>query len=186
MFTKRNLLILVGKNLVIALVSIALTSVVAAILVAQISKMSDVVVQNRRLATALEKRTELFAALKRDTEIVGQGDKMIEQAFPPADNILEFVAALESIATKNSITQQFHFNSPEPAPQNGPFPLATIAYQNDLSTNIFVFLNYLKDLERLPYFTKIESISLQSSDPLGWRSASNVSIRARITTKASQ
>lgn len=186
MFTTRNLLVLVGKNLAISASAIALASIAIVMLKTQIANMSASVVQNRHLATALEKRTELFAALKRDAEIVGTGDKAIEQAFPPADNILPFVAALESIAQKNSITQIFHFDSPAPSTTEGPFPLATVAYQNTLSANIFVLVNYLKDIEHLPYFTKIESITLQSGDKAGWRGVSTISFRATVTAKSTQ
>lgn len=186
MFTTKNLLILIGRHAIIAVLAIG-TSVLAAILLSQeITRLSDDVLKNRKLASALEKRTELFAAVKRDTELVGTNDVLIEQAFISSNNILGFVAVLESLALKNGITQAFHFDTPTPSPISAPFPLATVTYSNSISGNLTSFSNYLKDFERLPYFTKIESLSISSGEKSGWVGASTMSFRASIQTNATQ
>ncbi|HAT68626.1 MAG: hypothetical protein A2481_02225 [Candidatus Yonathbacteria bacterium RIFOXYC2_FULL_47_9] len=186
MFTTKNLLMLVGRHAIIAILAIGASVLVAVLLSQEITRLSDDVLKNRQLASALEERTELFAAVKRDTELVGTNDLLIEQAFISSNNILGFVAVLESLVLKNGITQAFHFDTPAPSPISAPFPLATVTYSNSLSGNLVAFSNYLKDFERLPYFTKIESLSISSSGKPGWRNAGTMSFRASIQTNATQ
>lgn len=177
---------LIGRHAIIALGAIAIAGLASYFLALEISKISDAVVQNRRLATALEKRTEVFSTLARDAQIIGNNDTIVDNAFISSDNILEFISALESLALKNGVTQSFHFETPTPAPISAPFPLSTIGYSNNLSINVSSLTNYLKDFEKLPYFTKISSLTITSGDPTGWRGASSVSMRATLYTKANQ
>lgn len=186
MFTTKNLLILIGRHAAIALTAIGIAMIASYFLARQISHISETVIQNRHLATSLEKRTELFSTIARDIEYIGKNDTLIESAFVPSDSIFEFMSALESIALKNGVTQSFRFENPVPSPVAAPFPLSTIAYTNTLSLNAPSLANYLKDFERLPYFTKIENLSISSSDAIGWRGASSASYRASLYTRSAQ
>ncbi|KKU82185.1 MAG: hypothetical protein UY07_C0002G0042 [Parcubacteria group bacterium GW2011_GWA1_47_8] len=186
MFTNKNLFILIGRHVLIALVVVGIAGAVVFFFARKIEKISTTVVINRNLATSLEKRTGVFTTLKRDTEIVGTNDTFIEGAFLPADNILAFISTLESLALKNGITQTFNFDSPTPANIDTPLPLLQITYTNNIPSNVFAFSNYLKDFEKLPYFTKIESLNITAQSPTGWSSTSNASFRAILYTKAIQ
>lgn len=186
MFTTKNLLLLIGRHALIAILAIGAAVLTAGFLSQQITRLSDDVLKNRNLASALEKRTELFAAVKRDTELVGTNDTLIEQAFIPSNNILDFVFTIESLALKNGVTQAFHFDTPTPSPVSAPFPLATVTYSNSLSGDLKGFLGYLKDFEGLPYFTKIESLNISSSGKADWRDTGTMSFRASVQTNATQ
>jgi hypothetical protein len=186
MFTRKNLLLLIGRNALIALGVVAISFTAIVFLSKEIERVSDNVVKNRNLANMLEKRTTLFSLLKKDALIVGNGDTIITNAFIPSNNILEFIASLESIALKNGVTQSFRFESPTSSSLEAPFPIATIGYSNSLNANVLTFSNYLKDFERLPYFTKIENITITSQDKTGWQSASTASFRASLYTKSSE
>lgn len=186
MFTTKNLLMLIGRHALIAFSAVVVSLIATSILSQQITRLSNDTQKNRLLASTLEKRTELFTTIRRDSEIIGTDDTLIEQAFIPSDNILDFVSALESISLKNGTLQAFHFDNPTPGTVSAPFPLATITYSNSLSGNLAAFSNYLKDFERLHYFTKIESLSISAQDKSGWRGAGMMSYRASIQTKATR
>ncbi|MBI3634153.1 MAG: hypothetical protein HY228_00865 [Candidatus Yonathbacteria bacterium] len=186
MFTTKNLLILIGRHAFIACSVIVISLTATVFLSRQITHLSNDAQKNRLLASALEKRTDLFTVIKRDSEIIGTNDILIEQAFIPSNNILEFVAALESLSLKNGTVQAFHFDVPTPGAFSAPFPLATVTYSNSLSGNLATFSNYLKDFERLHYFTKIESLNISAQDKSGWRGAGTMSYRASIQTNATQ
>lgn len=186
MFTTKNLLMQIGRQALIAGIAIVISLIVTILLSRQIARLSSDTQKNRLLARALEKRTDLFTAIKRDSALIGTNDILIEQAFIPSDNILEFVAALESLSLRNGVVQAFHFDVPTPSGIPAPFPLATIAYSNSLSGNLSTFSNYLRDFERLHYFTKIESLNISSQDTSGWRGAGTMSYRASIQTNATQ
>ncbi len=186
MFTTKNLLMLVGRHALIALVAISTATLAMWFFSRKIEHTASGVIQNYRLVNTLEKRTELFSMIKRDVNIVGTNDTLIEQAFLSSDNILEFTEALKSVAFKNSIAQNLNLEGPVLSPQTAPFPIATVSYSSSLEGNLQAFSNYLKDFERLPYFTKIESINISSQDTAGLRGISTASFRATLYTKAAQ
>ena len=186
MFTVRKLLILIGRHSLIALSAIAIASVSIFFLAGAIERISDRVVLNHNLTASLEKRMELLATLKKDAETVGTNDVIIEKGFVSSDNILEFVATLDNLASKNTLIQAFHFETPAPSALRAPFPISTISYLNTLTANVSSFSRYLKDFEQIPYFTKIESMQIASQSSAGWSSTSAISFRATLFSKATQ
>jgi Tfp pilus assembly protein PilO len=186
MFTTKNLLMLTLRHILIAGSAIVIAGFVTFFISTKIEGITKSVIKNRQLASTLEKRTELFATLKHDTETVGTNDVLIEKAFPSSDNILEFISALENIATKNGVTQSFHFNTPTPSATPAPFTLSTVSYSNNLSGNLPALINYLKDFEHLPYFTKIDTINLSSADRAGFGQTTSLSFNATLQTKSPQ
>lgn len=186
MFTTKNLFTLVGKHILITLGALVLTFAAVFFLSAQITKISSKAVADRHLATQLSERTSLLTNLRRETEIIGTNDVIIKRAFIPSNNILEFVSAIEALAVKNGLIQSFHFSTPTPASIDGPFPLSTITYQNTISSaNVSTLISYLKEFEKLPYFTKIESLSISSGSG-DWRTAGTASFSASVVAQSIQ
>lgn len=186
MFTTKNLFTIIGKQVFIALGVLVFTVASVFFISGQITKISAKAAKDRHLAATLSERTALLSSLKHETEIIGSNDVLIKHAFIPSNNILEFVATLESLALRNGLTQAFHFSSPTPSVAGTPFPLATISYQNTISSsNISSFINYLKEFELLHYFTKIDSLTISSSGG-DWRTASNISFSASVSAQTAQ
>lgn len=183
MFTTKNLIILIGKQSLIAIVVAALSFFAILFLSRQIEQVSNAIAQNNQLSEKLEKRTELFSVLARNIAMVGTNDAIIEESFIPADNILPFILTLENTALKNSATESFHFDTPAPASETAPFPLSVIGYQNTLALDISSFRNYLRDFEKLPYFTRIDNLSFTASGASGWEKGGTASYRAVLYTK---
>lgn len=186
MFTTKNLLLLIGRHTFIAITAITVSLIITWFLSQQIIRISDDALKNRQLSATLEKRTETFALIKRDTDFIGTNDILIERAFIPSDNILDFITTLENLALKNGLAGSFHFDTPIPSTVSAPFPLASVSYSNTLSGSVANFSTYLKDFEQLPYFTKIENLSISSLDISGWNGPATMSFRASIQTNATQ
>jgi len=186
MFTTKNLLILTGRNMAIALLSVAISLTIVWFLSQGIKKTSSSIAENRRLAASLEERSRLSSVLKQNVQIIGKNDVLIEQAFLSSDNILDFIAAFESVARKNSIAQSSNFGVPTLSDTAAPFPLATVIYGGTLSAKVSTLVKYLKDFEQLPYFTKINNVTISSQDKSGWRNGATMSFQATLYTKAVQ
>ena len=182
MFTTKNLFTLIGKHVLIVFGVLAIAGGIVFFLSEQIAKVSTKAMSDRRLATMLSERTALLSSLKREADLIGSNDTIIKRAFIPSNNILEFVAILKSLALKNGVTQTFNFSSPTPGTIVASFPLATISYQNTVSSNVPTFINYLKEFEQLPYFTKIDSLNI-SSGTADWRSSGAISFRANVAAE---
>lgn len=186
MFTTKNFFTLVGKHILIAILFLVFTAGIVFFLSEQITKISTKAVTDRHLATMLSERTALLSNLKHETDIIGSNDSIIKQAFIPSNNILEFVTILKNLALKNGLTQAFHFSSPTPGTLGAAFPIATITYQNTISSsNVSSFINYLKEFEQLPYFTKIDSLNI-SSGTTDWRTTATMSFSATVAAQATQ
>lgn len=185
MFTTKNFFTLVGKHLIVVFSTIIVAVIIVFFLSKEITSISASVAKNRELATVLSERTSLFSNLKKENEIVGSNDTVIKQAFIPSNNILSFVAILKSIALKNGVTQVYSFSTPAPSSTGSSFPVTTIAYQNTVSSNVIIFMNYLKDFEKLPYFTKINSLTITSSQG-DWLSGASASFGGTVATEAVQ
>lgn len=172
MFSRKQLIIKILKLAARAVIAVIVAAIVVIFFSQRISKISASLAEQRASAFILEKRSETNAQLKEDFKIVGEADKKINDAFPPADNILGFVAALETLALRNSLQQSLGFGAPADS---------SIDYSITLSGNIFIFINYLKDFEKFPFFTAISSVDLNA--PGGWEGNSTISMRAKVYTK---
>lgn len=171
MFSKKQLIIKILKNLLKAGVAVAVAIIVIFFTGRQISKISQTINEQRISAFILEKRSETISQLKEGFRVIGSADKKIEESLPPAENILGFVAALENLASQNSIQQILNFSAPAEK---------IIDYNINLSANISVLINFLKNFEKIPYFTGISSINLSASPVGGWEENSAVSLKAKF------
>jgi len=185
MFPKKNLLTLIGKHTLTALSVIIFSYVGIYLISIQIEKVAVKIASDRHLATTLSERTSMIANLKSEIDVIGSNNLHIRNAFIPANNILDFVSVLENLAFRNGVTQAFHFSSPTPHDTESLFPTAIISYQNTISSDVPTFINYLKEFEQLPYFTKIDSLAITSSKS-GWGNASTISFSANVVTQTIQ
>src|SRR3989344_635298 len=186
MFTTKNLLLLIGRNALISLAAVCLALIFIFFLAKQIKRVSENAALNQRLEMQLEKRTELLEILKKDAQIIGTNDILIKNSFVPSDNILEFINILDSLAAKIGVTQTYRFETPTESAISASFPISTISYSNSLGANVVTFLNYLKEFEKLPYFTNIDGFNIASQSALGWLEASSITLRATLYTKTIQ
>ncbi|MEI6280613.1 MAG: hypothetical protein WCP17_01255 [bacterium] len=186
MFTKKNLLILIGKNALIALLVISFVLIAISFISSQITRMSNAVSLNHRLEAELVEKTELFKIIERDTQVIGTNNKRIENAFVPSDNILEFVNILDSLAIKNTINQAYHFETPIISGISAPFPISTIIFSNKFDVNVLTLSKYFKEFDKLPYFTKIDGFTISAQNQLGWQEVSALTFRGTLYTKAIQ
>ena len=186
MFTIKNILILIGRNVIISLVAVSISTVAIVFLSNKIENLSDSVALNHRLEAQLKKTNELSDTLKNDVQTIGTNNVDIENAFVSSDNILGFINTLDNLASQKSIMETYHFGTPAPSVISAPFPISTIEYSNSLETSLLNFSDYLKAFEKMPYFTKIDGFTISSQDPLGWLGMSTISFNATLYTKTAQ
>lgn len=179
MFNKKQLILTILKSSVKAALVIAIAIVVILFSVRQIKKISASLEQKVTLNSIIEQKSETALKLKNDFEVVGDRDKKIEEALIPAENVLEFVGILENLATRHALQQTLRFSSPVPV-ESSAMKLSSIGYDVSLSGNIAALTGYLKDFEKLPYFTGISSVNLNTASPQGWNDVSTITIQAKI------
>ena len=186
MFKTKNLLILIGRNAIFSAISLFVAIIAIVFLSRQINSLSDSLALNRSLEASTKSRAELSEIIKKDAQIIGTNYKNIEDAFLSSDNILKFMNSIDNLALEKAINQNYRFDNPAQSDISTPFPVSTISYSNVLTTDISGFSKYLRDFEKLPYFSNIEEFTISSQDKSGWVGASTISYRAKLYTKTAQ
>ncbi len=179
---KRKVILIILKRFIGAAAAVAASLILIFILSRQIDKIGNSLTEKKNLSFVLERKTEITEKLRRDFNIIGDSGQKIQSALPPDDNILEFVGALESLASQSGLSQSFKFGNPADFPiiKSG-LKISVIDYNISLNGNIFSLINYLKSFEKLPYFSGISSVSLSGS---GWENNSAINIKAKIYVKS--
>lgn len=186
MFTTKNLLILIIRNALISLIFVAISVGIIFFVNNKIERITNTIVLNHKLEAKLKQWTEFSAKLESDTQIIGKNDALISKAFIPLNNISEFTNVLDNLATNNKILQTYHFDTPTAPAESGEFSTSTVSYANTLTTDVSTFSKYLKDFEKLPYFTKIEGFNITSQDANGWTGTSTITLKALLLTQTIQ
>ncbi len=174
----KNLFLTIGRNLIRGFIMMAITIVLVFFSSGQISGISKSIIENKKASLILQKRSEIVSALRSDFKLVGDKEDEIEDAMLPEDDIMEFVAVLESLANQNSLQQSLRFGTPVPVPNMAGF--ASIDFSLSINGNIFTFLNYIKGFEKLPYAAGISAIGFQALTDKGWENNSSISIQGKL------
>lgn len=184
MFGKKNFLLIVGRHLIIMSVVMLFTLLGISYLSSKIKLLADDVVNSKRLSAAYETRVTQLAKMRSDVERIGTTTETIEKAFIPSDNIEDFITSLERIGKENGITQSFSFENPIATTVVDPIALSSITYHNTIVGSLNNIKTYFKNVENLPYFTKIQGITITSNDStIGIKGTANVSFDALLYTK---
>lgn len=186
MFKTKNLLILIGRNALFSAIPLAITIVTIVFLSRQINNLSNSIALDRNLEASTKSITELSEIIKKDAQIIGSNYSKIEEAFLSSDNILKFMNSLDNLALEKKINQVYRFENPVQSSISSPFPISVISYSNVLNSDIVGFSKYLRDFEKLPYFSNIEEFTISSQDKTGWAGASTISYKAKLYTKTAQ
>lgn len=189
MFTQKTLLTFILKRGAIALGAVVIAVIAASLLSAQIDASVQAVITHKKLTATLQARNEVVSKLLTDYQNVRGYDQRIQGALLAVSDILEFVSALESLASKDNMMQATHFGDPVIMAEtigDPPRPLYKIDFTLSTQGNIFTFLHYIADIERLPYFMKINSISFSAQSPAGWLNTSNISVGGTLYTQGDE
>ena len=189
MFTNKTVWIEILREVGISVGVILVAAILTSLLGSWIRAAADEVVEHKQLNATLEMHNQVIIKLSQEYKQVRGNESRIRAALLPSSNILEFIGALESIALKDNITESVHFDTPREVPLTigePPVSLEQIAFTLPLQGNIFTFLEYLKDFERLPYFTKVEGISISATPQGGLQNTSNISLRGSIYTRSEE
>jgi hypothetical protein len=185
--SKKQVILYIIEHTTIALLVVFAASAGIVFMAKQISGITKNLEQKRKLELILEKRTEITARLGQEIKTIGNTDKAIEHAYPPANNILDFVSTIESLADQNSIIQTVKFGEPVEAidiPQD--FKVAKTDYLLTMNGTVLTLRNYLRGIEAIPYMTKINSINLNAPVEKGWEGNSSITVNGALFVKPTE
>ena len=187
MFKKRQLLFAFVKHAIKAIIAIILCVIAITIISNRITKISTSLQEKKIMALILEKRSITATTLRDHFNTIGDNDKKIRDAFLSTDNVLEFVNAIETAATQHSMQQTIKFGTPgEAILETEDLTILPISFSITANGTITTVTQYLKQVEMLPYFAEITSLTLATASPQGWTDASSITIQGILYVKKTQ
>lgn len=181
MLEKKKIIIKISNNLIRAAIAAVAAAIIISFASKQISKINYSSAEKKRLTAIIEKRSETITKIKNDLVVIGNGEEKIKNALPGIDNILNFVSALENTANKNLLQSSYKFGIPAPYLKQENLEILSVNYNLNVNGTISTLISYLKDIEKLPYFTNIESVNFNSH--AGWDNNSTISFQAKLFVK---
>ncbi|MEK7520907.1 MAG: hypothetical protein AAB560_02405 [Patescibacteria group bacterium] len=173
-FSRKKIIIVILRNFFKALIAAGAAFAAAFFLGGQIVKSGNSVIEQQTLLFIMEKRTDAVSQMRRDFETIGSADEMIKRAVPPADNILGFVASLETLGISRGVSQSFRFGTPVPLSGG----LQEINYDLSVAANLPILIAYLENFEKLPFFADIAGFSVYAVG--GVESAGTAQIKSKL------
>lgn len=171
------------KKVLICLVVVSLSSWAIYFFSKQINKINSTMAEKKEMDYLISNRDQVNNKIRVDFQTVDENyQQKINDALPSVFNILPFVDSLDSLAKKYSFNQTTNFSQPSPIlDNNGSLKLTVINFNlNIQGTNAENFTSFLKDFEKLPYFTSINSISYLSAGKVGWQENSTINISGSV------
>ncbi|GEM_PF-1131399 len=184
MLTKRALIIHMLKNLGYILGVVCVAGGISLFIATHIADIANGINESKKITATLEHRNESLEKLEGDYAKVKPHEKDFRQALLPTSNILEFTGVLESLGQKYGLVQTFHFDTPIDSGKTigtPPQKINRIGFGLVLQTNATIGLAYIKELELLPYFAEIDSISFAGT-PEGWKKSVSINITGALYT----
>jgi hypothetical protein len=184
--TRKQVVMIIFRRLLVAGAVIIIAAAFCFIASRAIIKISDSLQQKQELAQLLALRISNIQRLKDSLAILGDGDEKISSIYLPTDNILDFVGALESLATQNSLKQTLSFGNFAPITSINGLTVEKTDYTINLNGNVTSLKKYLEQLENISFVSKIGAVNLLASPPFGWNGDSTITINGSLYAKQTQ
>lgn len=176
--SKSQTIKIILRNVAVACVAIIICGVIIFVSSGQISGIVSAINQTRATAIEGQDRSIAISELQDQFGIINGNDAKIDAALMHENNIIPFINALTSLASKGSVQQTYSFSAPAPYASQGNLNVYSIPYTISLTGNFNSFVNYLNNFQNLPYFTYISSINV--STPLGLGQGATMSMNATL------
>lgn len=185
MITKKQLTLIMIRNLVIIAIFAGVALSVVIYSANQMSQISNSVNEKKKISFALQKRSETYSNLKNEFSVLGNTEKALEGALVPSDDISNFISAIEALGVKNGVNQSYKFGAVNQATEQGGITVSNIDYSIKIRATMQSAILYLKNFEDMPYFSSILNISVTPNTAEGLNGVSDVLLNARLYTKQS-
>lgn len=148
----------------------------------EIKKIASSIESQQQLHFLLSNQQSVINALQNDFAKIPPGyENKIDSSLPPISNILPMVDSLESLAKKHSLIASTNFSTPDLSSPivAGPYNIVPISFSTSIeNASLMMLIDYLKDLDRLPYLIDITTVNINSGQ--GWDNESSVALSGKI------
>lgn len=178
---KNKFILKLSIKILVALVIISVAGTLDYFLVKKIKQLNLATREKKEINYLLRNREETTRQIQADfKKIDSDYEAKIYAALPSVYNVLPFVEALDSLAKKYNLKSELNFSQPAPLVSPvGPISLSSVNFSASLrDANIDILVAYLKDLEKLTYFSSIQTININGTN--GWNNNSTINFSGRL------
>lgn len=155
------------------IVFVILTGVAISYLVKQVKSASKSLQEKRVMLVVWEQKDRTLSSLREDYKKVEQDFPLIEKSLPRKEGLIDYIAALEDVASKAGVTQKISFE-PE-AKTTRPSVHPSISHRIKINGDLDSTIAYLSGLENLIYFIKFDVLSMRSGEDIQKNSETDLS-----------
>lgn len=168
------------RPVLITAILIALSIIISLYFASRIGEISLSAAEKSETLLLYQTSQEQFSVLREDFQFIAPHWDKISRVFPSSENVISFISTVENLAQEKGVQQTFRFEGErgQPVPE---LNLNKIPFNINVGGTNAQFLEYLKGIEKLPYFVKIESISITSAIAIDGQIQAN--IRGVLYTK---
>lgn len=155
----------IKKIIRIAIIGIAIVGMEAGVLLwlkGRIETRAQAIHAARSVVVLKKRDQGEFAVLKNDYEKIRQLLPRVQSALPHPEDLFGILTELERIAarTGNRTTIVIENHEPQASAISG---VRFVAFSGELEGSYATLRNYLKELERAPFFAVVESVGITSA-----------------------
>lgn len=158
---KEKLFKKISRPIIQGAIFLVIALVACIYLASKINAISDEIIEKRTILFIYQNSREQFAVLREDSQALSQRIDTVINVFPSSENVLAFINAMEDLAAKNGMQHTFKFETAGLQPDQD-LNLNKIPFNISLNGTPSQFLGYLNGLEKMPYFTKVDSLNVSS------------------------
>ncbi|OHA48522.1 MAG: hypothetical protein A2991_02515 [Candidatus Terrybacteria bacterium RIFCSPLOWO2_01_FULL_58_14] len=167
-----------------AIVVIVVAGGIAFIGSSQISRSSTSLTEGRRALATLQTQQAAVGSLQEQLVKIGDADTEIEEGFVPLPSIDRPIAAIEALAgTHGLLHRALRFDTPRPLTDvtvTAPFGITRAPFTITLTGRGNDLIAYLNALERLPYFIRVDGLTITAPQDGSWNNEASVTLQGSL------
>ena len=177
--TRKKIILKIIIDLLLTIVVAAAAWLLVSFFQKKITAISRKIQEKKIITYNLNNRDQNSAKISKELERLDKNWlAVVEAGLPYIDDTAPFVDSMESLRRKYGLSGSIELGAPELLPKTaGQLPIDRFAYKLVLTDgNLNTVINYLKDFERMQFFTGLNSLSFNSDDVKGINSKINANI----------
>jgi hypothetical protein len=185
MFSQKKYILKIVASVCLAALAASAAGVAVLFFSKKIEAIVSTIEHKRVLSSTLKQREETIAKITADFARVNGYQEKFDRAMPAVDDMEPLLVGLDGLAKKYALVAEVTLNPPTvlSADENGKATFNIDFSIQIANATVDTLKNYLEDFEALPYYARLESLSLLSPNNGGWDNGSQATISGKIYAK---
>lgn len=170
---------------IVEMVKVAIVVIISGVIVfissGRVIDSSKNIIASKNNEQTVQKKNESISTAQELFKKISGSQKKVEDALIFSEKIENLVLDMNKIATKHNLTFVTVFSPPTPGQGGvGGISLSRIDFTITTQGNVKNVNLFLKEFEKLPYFSDISGITINASTTTGWINESKITLSGKV------